>query len=86
MEPVTLYLVFALTTSICCWLFYYVPLVEEAKRLGIVNTFTRSPILSSAVYILISIVLAPSLFLPLFSKEHGERFKHALRQEILKQH
>lgn len=85
MDALTLYLVFAVTTGICCWLFFYVPIVQEAKKLGINNTFTRSPTLSSITYICISILVAPSLFIPLFSEEKGELFRKALRSEILKQ-
>ena len=85
MDPLIIYLVFALTTGICCWLFYYVPIVSEAQKLGINNTFTRSPLISSVTYIIISTFVAPSLIIPLFSKEKGESFRQALRSEILKQ-
>lgn len=85
MDALTLYLVFAVTTGICCWLFFYVPIVHEARRLGINNTFTRSPIISSVTYIVLSILIAPSIFIPIFSEEKGNLFKQALRSEILKQ-
>jgi hypothetical protein len=85
MDALTLYLVFAITTGICCWLFFYVPIVNEARRLGINNTFTRSPTISSIVYITISILIAPSLFIPIFNEEKGNLFRKALRAEILKQ-
>jgi hypothetical protein len=84
MDALTLYLVFAVTTGICCWLFFYVPIVGEARRLGIENTFTRSPTISSVTYICISILVAPSLFIPIFSEEKGNLFREALRKEILK--
>lgn len=85
MDWLTLYLVFAITTGICCWLFFYVPIVHEARRLGIDNTFTRSPAISSITYICVSILVAPSLFIPLFSEEKGKLFRQALRSEMLKQ-
>ena len=85
MDALTLYLVFAVTTGICCWLFFYVPIANEAKRLGIDNTFTRSPIISNITYICISILIAPSLFIPIFSEEKGKLFRQALRSELLKQ-
>ena len=85
MDALTIYLVFAITTGICCWLFFYVPIVHEARRLGIDNTFTRSPVISSITYVCISILVAPSLFIPIFSEEKGELFRKALRSEILKQ-
>ena len=85
MDALIIYLVFAITTGICCWLFFYVPIVHEARRLGIDNTFTRSPVISSITYVCISILVAPSLFIPIFSEEKGELFRKALRSEILKQ-
>ena len=85
MDALTVYLVFAITTGICCWLFFYVPIVNEAKRLGINNTFTRSPVISNITYICISILVAPSLFIPIFSEEKGKLFRQALRSELLKQ-
>lgn len=85
MDWITLYLVFAVTTGICCWLFFYVPIVQEARRLAVNNTFTRSPIISSVVYITISILVAPSVFIPIFNEEKGKLFRQALRSEILKQ-
>jgi hypothetical protein len=85
MDWIILYIVFALSTSICAWLFYYLPVTREAKSRGIENSFTSSPVLSSIVYIVISTVIAPMLFLPLFSEIHGKQFRQALREEILKQ-
>ena len=85
MDWLTLYLVFAITTGICCWLFFFAPILGEAKRLGIDNTFTRSPIISTITYICVSIFIAPSLFIPLFSEEKGKLFRQALRSEVLKQ-
>jgi hypothetical protein len=85
MDWIIIYLVFALTTSICAWLFYYLPISREALQKGVKNTFTNSPLLSSIVYIVISTFIAPMLFLPLFSETHGKQFRQALREEILKQ-
>jgi hypothetical protein len=85
MDWLVIYLIFALTTSICAWLFYYMPVVREARKLGIENSFTNSPILSSVVYIIISTFIAPTIFVALFSNQHSKQFYDALRQEILKQ-
>lgn len=85
MDALVVYLIFAITTAICTWLFYYAPVLAEAKRMGIVNSFTNSPIISSLVYIVISTFIAPSLIIPLFNKYRGELFSNALRQEMLKQ-
>jgi len=85
MDWLIIYLVFAIATSICAWLFYYMPAVREAKQKGIVNSFTRSPVLSSLVYIIISTFIAPTIFVALFSNQHSKLFYEALRNEILKQ-
>ena len=85
MDWLIIYLIFALTTSICAWLFYYMPAVREARQRSIKNSFTNSPVLSSVVYIVISTFIAPTIFVALFSNEHSKQFYEALRQEILKQ-
>ena len=85
MDWLILYVVFAFTTSICAWLFYFMPAVREAKNKGIVNSFTTSTILSSVVYIIISTFIAPTIFVAIFSNEHSKQFYKALREEILKQ-
>jgi len=85
MDWLIIYAIFALTTSICAWLFYFMPLVKEAKNRGVINTFTNSPLLSSVVYIVISTFIAPTIFIALFSNQHSKQFYEALKQEILKQ-
>lgn len=85
MDWLVAYTVFALTTAICAWLFYFIPVVAEAQRKQIINTFTKSPYLSSIVYVVISTFIAPTIFVALFSKTHSKQFQDALRQEILKQ-
>jgi len=85
MDWLIIYLVFALATSICAWLFYYMPAVREAKQKNIDNSFTRSPILSSVIYIIISTVIAPTIFMAIFNTTQGKLFYEALRNEILKE-
>lgn len=85
MEALIVYTVFAITTGICSWLFYYMPVLQEARELCINNSFTRSPILSSFVYIVISTLIAPMIFIPLFNPMQGIAFVEALRREMLKQ-
>lgn len=85
MEALIAYIVFAITTGICSWLFYYRPVLKEARELDINNSFTRSPILSSLVYTTISTLIAPIVFIPLFNPMQGMAFVTALRREMLKQ-
>ena len=79
------YIIFAITTAICAWLFYYMPIVRLAKISGVRNTFTESPILSTIVYIIISIVVAPGIFMAIFSEGKSRVFHDALKGEIFKQ-
>ena len=85
MDWLILYVVFALTTSICAWLFYFLPAVNEARQRNINNSFTRNPLISSIVYVVISTFIAPTIFMALFSNHHSKLFYNALREEILKQ-
>jgi hypothetical protein len=85
MDWLVVYLVFALSTAICVWLFYYLPIVRAARASGVSNTFTDNPILSSIVYIIISVFIAPMLFVPLFSEAKAQLFRQALQEEIFKQ-
>lgn len=85
MDWLVVYLVFALSTAICVWLFYYLPIVRAARASGVSNSFTNSPILSSIVYIIISVFIAPMLFAPLFSEAKAQLFRQALQEEIFKQ-
>jgi hypothetical protein len=78
------YIVFALTTALCAWLFYYMPIVRLARANGISNTFTDNPILSTIVYIVISTVVAPGVFMALFSETKSKLFLNALKEEIFK--
>jgi hypothetical protein len=79
------YTIFALSTAICVWLFYYLPIVRAARAIGISNTFTDSPIISSIVYLVISTIIAPMLFMPLFSETKAQLFRQALQKEIFKE-
>lgn len=84
MELIGYYALFAFSISIsACYLWFW-PLIQEAKAKEVVNGFTKFPILSSLIYILVSAVAAPVLLLPMFSEEMADRFKHGLQNEILK--
>lgn len=85
MEALIVYTVFAITTGICSWLFYYRPILQEAHELRVNNSFTRNPILSSFVYIVISTLIAPIVFIPLFNPIQSIAFIEALSREMLKQ-
>ena len=84
MELIKYYIIFAFSISISsCYLWFW-PLIKEAKNKSIVNGFTKHPVLSSTIYIIISSVVAPMLVLPMFNEDMAEGFKSGLRKEISK--
>ena len=85
MELIAYYLLFAFSTSITACIFWFWPLVQQARREQIVNTFAEYPKTSTVVYILVSTVVAPLLVLPLLSERMAQQFQAGLAREILKQ-
>ena len=84
MEVINSYLLFAFSISISsCYLWFW-PLIKEAKDKSIVNGFTKHPVLSATIYILVSTVIAPMLVFPMFNDNMAEGFKSGLRKEICK--
>jgi len=84
MELIKYYALFAFSISISsCYLWFW-PLIKEAAGNNIVNGFTKYPIVSSVIYILITAVVAPMLVFPMFSDNMAEGFKSGLRKEISK--
>lgn len=74
MDVIIVYIVFALSTAITCWFFFYRRALLELKAKNIQNQLTQRPVLSSIVYILISTVIAPLLVFPLLSRTAGTAF------------
>lgn len=85
MELIGYYLLFAFSTSITACIFWFWPLVQQARTSGISNTFTKHPRTSTVIYIFISAIVAPLLVLPLFSERMAKQFETGLAREILKQ-
>lgn len=85
MELIAYYLLFAFSTAITATIFWFWPLVQQARDTGITNTFTEYPKTSTIIYILASTVVAPLLIPPLLSEQMAQRFASGLAREILKQ-
>lgn len=79
------YLLFAFSTSFTAWYLWFWPLMRKAKADNISNQFTKYPILSSVIYILVSAIISPILVIPLLSSTHAEAFERGLATELLKQ-
>lgn len=84
MELIGYYALFAFSISISACYIWFWPLVQEARLRKTDNGFTRFPVLSAVIYILVSTVAAPVLVFPMFSETMAERFKHGLQNEIFK--
>lgn len=84
MELIGYYAIFAVSISITICIFYFWPLIVQAKAQGVVNAFTQHPKLSALVYIFLSSIVAPLLVLPLLSNQMAEKFQAGLAKEVLK--
>lgn len=84
MELIVYYLLFAFSTSITACIFFFSPLIREARQNNIENSFTQYALLSTVVYVCISAVVAPLLIFPLLSDSVATRFQDGLRREIMK--
>jgi hypothetical protein len=60
------YLSFCLATSLVAWGYLFWPTVRQARSLGVRNDITRSPYLSSIVYIILCTLFAPILIFIIF--------------------
>jgi hypothetical protein len=85
MEIIGYYLLFAFSISLTACYLWFLPLVRLARQQGIANTFTRSPVLSTVVYVLVSALAAPFLVPPMFSEAMAARFCDGLKREVFKQ-
>jgi hypothetical protein len=85
MELIGYYLLFALSIAIAACYLWFWPMVQQAKTMGIQNSFTQYPKISTLVYILVSAVVAPLLLPPMLSETMAQRFQAGLHREIFKQ-
>ena len=84
MDWLITYLVFALATSICAWLFLYRPVYIDVCSLGVENTFTTSPLISALTFIVLTTITAPVVFTVLFNTQRSEDFKRGIFKEMAK--
>lgn len=84
MELIGYYLLFAFSTSITACIFWFWPLVQQARNSEISNAFTQYPLTSTVVYVFVSALVAPLLIPPMFSEQLAQRFSSGLAREILK--
>lgn len=78
------YALFALTTAIASYKFYYRAL-NEAKLLDVDNYFTQSPYKGGFVFFIVSILAAPLLFIPVIFEDMGNSFYDKFKESIIQE-
>jgi hypothetical protein len=81
-EIIIVYFSLALATSIVSWWFMFRPLVKEAIDAGVNNDITRSPKLSSLVFIIINTIMAPIILPIVFIPSMFESARAGMRRAI----
>lgn len=76
------YIIFAFSTSIAACYIWFWPIIVQAVKNKVDNSFTKRPKLSAVVYILMTAVIAPLIVLPLLVPSYSEAFERGLRREI----
>ena len=83
MEVIELYILFALTTGIASCILFLAPAIEQAKFIGIQNTFTESTWTSYIIYIIITSIVAPFTVLPIFIPSFAQRFQNGIGRAVM---
>ena len=83
MEVIELYVLFALTTGIASCILFLAPAIEQAKFIGIKNTFTENTWLSYFIYICITTIFAPFTVLPIFIPSFSKRFQNGIGRAVM---
>lgn len=76
------YLAAALATGIVSWRYIFWPLVKEAIAMEIKNDITRSPYLSSVVFIIINTIFAPIVTVVIFVPSFFEAAKLGILKSL----
>lgn len=63
MDVLTIYLIFAVTTSLSSIYELFWPALKAARDLGIQNELTQAPYLSTFIFFCINVIVAPLVFL-----------------------
>lgn len=73
------YLLFSLTTAFAGLFIYYRPVLLDAIDCEVENPLTYNPILGQFVFVIVSILVAPALFLAIVLPEIGRVFHQSLQ-------
>ena len=81
-EFIIVYISMALATSLVCWWYLFWPAVRDAQLDEIENDITRSPYLSSIVFVIINTILAPLVIFAIFVPSAFEGAKQGITKAI----
>lgn len=76
------YIIFALATSLFALIDIYYPILKQAMSDGVLNALTLNPKLSCFVYVCITTIIAPLVFLPILIPSLNERFRDGITKTV----
>jgi len=82
LELLFAYLAAAFATGLVSWRYIFWPLVKQARELEINNDITRSPYLSSFVFVIINTLFAPIVTVIIFVPSFFEAAKLGMLKSI----
>lgn len=82
MALIEFYAIFAIATALTALVGVFWPLLKEARSKGISNTLVDAPVLSSIIFVCITIVLAPFVISSLVFPSHSETFRLGLQRVV----
>lgn len=82
MVLIQFYAIFAIATALTALFGIFLPLLQEAKKKGLSNVLIDSPIISSVIFVGVTLVLAPFVISSLVFPVHGELFRLGLQKVI----
>lgn len=81
-EILQYYVLFCLTTSFAGLFIFYRPILNSACECEIENSLTRAPILSQGVFVIVSTLVAPAIFLAIIFPEIHRVFYESMESVV----
>jgi hypothetical protein len=82
LELLAYYFIFAAATSITSCYFFFWQVLQSAIKKGVNNQLTNTPVLSSALYIALGLVIAPVTFVILIVPSFSENYTRGMYSVI----
>ena len=82
MSVLEFYILFCITTSITSILDIFWPVISLAKKDGVKNEVTESPVFSTIVFFLINTIIAPLLFFVIIVPSLNEQATRGLSKAL----